>query len=130
MTGLEIAIPSVISLLGALFGGGSSGTSLSPEMRTLMTNALRNQNNRMLLQNPLYEEATQLARSLLPRSARPQTYYLGGIDQSMPGELGGRTPPADAVYTGKAKRRGTTTSSATAEAMTRLGASLPAPTLR
>jgi hypothetical protein len=102
-----VTIPILMSLLGGLFNRGGESGGMSATQQNLMDAALRMQNNRMLLQNPLYEEATQLARALLPRSARPSSYALTGINSPVGTEGGGRQRPSDAEVIGTAVRRGT-----------------------
>lgn len=94
-------LPIALGFLGSLFGGGggSSGgqTQMSEEQRRMLEESLRNQNARVNVQNPLYEMATQLAMSLMPRSATPSRFYLPGpeqIAQPMTGGGIGRIPPA------------------------------------
>lgn len=60
-------IPIVLSLAGGLSGGGSGGTqTLDANTRAM----LEEQKRRMFQQSGLYNEATKLARMLLPKSAR------------------------------------------------------------
>jgi len=122
-------VPSAISALGLFFGGGGGGAEVPPEIRAAIDQALRLQNNRMLYQNPLFEEATTLASALLPKSARPSQYRLGGIDAMTPGEPGLRTPSPDAQYIGRAVRRGVTPrkESTTADAVQYLAGGVRSP---
>ena len=107
--------PSLISVLGSLFGGKKATPSLDPQQQALMNAALRIQNNRMLLQNPLFEQVTQGAMSRQPRSAIPANYQLENLLQQGTGEVGARPLPAGAQVTGRAKRRGTNTSAAVSQ---------------
>jgi hypothetical protein len=72
-------IPIVLSLAGGLSGGGSGGAQTLDANTKAM---LEEQKRRMFQQSGLYNEATKLARMLLPRSAR-MTY--NGVTLPDPG---------------------------------------------
>ena len=92
-----VGIESLIALLaGGLFGGGSGGSGGNEVTQGLMEQILQQQKERLLIQNPLYERANQLAMSLMPKSANvanPVLYdpYNPGAGQSYPRDP--RLPP-------------------------------------
>lgn len=105
MSAAAIAIPAIISALGAYFGRQQQ-QSLSPQQQALQEQTLQLQNNRMLLQNPLFEQVTQGAMSRMPRSSLPAQYQLANMQQNAPGFGGYRTPSAQGMQTGTVRRRG------------------------
>lgn len=117
----SIGLSGLVSLLGALFGGGGDkGTQMSDTQRAMLENTLNLQNQRMQVQNPLYEMATRLSMNLMPRSAQvsnPQLYN--------PYTASGYTPPRSG---GSRDRTREGTESDTASAVTALAGGLPAPT--
>lgn len=115
----SLGIGGVVSLLGALFGGGDKGTQMSDTQRAMLEDTLNTQNQRMKVQNPLYEMATRLAMNLMPRSAgvsNPQLYN--------PYTQSGYTPPS----MGRDRRMNTREGTGTEDAVSRLAGALPPPT--
>jgi hypothetical protein len=107
----SVLTSGLVSLLGAIFGGGNSnGVQMSQQQRLLLEDSLRNQNYRVLAQNPLYEMATQLAMSLMPRGATPAQFRLPRMGQVTADNAGNRTAPEDADIVGRAVPRGTVSS--------------------
>lgn len=101
----------LLAMVPSLFGGGGGGSSTSISgsgyLDPQILEMLNEQRMRQRLQNPLYEEVTQLARALMPKSAKPTTYQLPGVvtpdpppvpERRTPGGGGGpqpRVPPTD-----------------------------------
>ena len=89
-------IPAIVSL-ASMFKGGSdssgSGISGAGPLDPQIMEMLNEQRMRMRLQNPLYEEATQLMRSLMPRGAKPASYMLPGAVNPEPAPLPDRRIP-------------------------------------
>jgi hypothetical protein len=92
-------MPAVIPLIVAGIGAASTAYAshktgeagkLSPEQQAMQDQALQTQNQRMLMQNPLFEQLTQGAMSRQPRSAMPASYQLPNLLQ--PGQGGQAVP--------------------------------------
>jgi hypothetical protein len=118
-----------IALYGMLANSGSGGAEMTQEQKILLADTLRQQNNRMRYQNPLYEAVTNLAMNLMPKSAfQPNGYqprYLEGPKPWITSQPGIRRPSGDATYIGQAVRRGTTVP--TDDAVTALANGLQSP---
>jgi len=135
MSAAAIAVPAIISLISSYLNRGS-GVQMTDQQQNLLEEALQTQNSRVNIQNPLYEMATQLAMSLMPRSAQvpnPRLYNpyqapanAGGPQVGTPGVRYGR--PEDAPRSGWAVPRPGTETDATAAALATLGRRLPMPT--
>jgi hypothetical protein len=90
-------IPVIAALAGGMFGRSSSGSSSSGSMSPSvldpqMMELLNEQRMRQRLQNPLFEETTQLMRSLMPKGARPTSYVLPSNITSSPEPLPNTDP--------------------------------------
>jgi hypothetical protein len=118
VTGTMLAIPSVISLLSGLFGGGGQ-TGMSGTQKLLLEDMLRLQNTRAQGQTPLYNAVNNLAMNLLPRSAFRST---GRYSPITTGQVPGQSP--NSVDRGGGRNE---TRSATEQAVAALGGGVRSP---
>jgi hypothetical protein len=91
-TAIAMAAMAAAQAGSSAYAAHKSGEAgkLPPDQQAMQNQALQVQNQRMLMQNPLFEQLTQGAMSRQPRSAMPASYQLPNLLQ--PGQGGQAVP--------------------------------------